>query len=390
MAARRVVPLSSFVSPHAYYSHLCKSKNAIHLFRHCFFSSNSGNACIAVEHHRSNQKTIPRSSRDHNDKFATPAKHASKASFTSDMKLVDDLLERTFSLINQPRNQTNLVAFSGGVDSSLVAYIVHHISDPMPNVNAMAVLGISPAVPEEQIKMAHEIASCVGIELVQVHTEESTDPIYIKNAGQACFACKTHLYQALLAVATTATNSFPTTTTTLFNGTNADDKLDKTRVGLVAATNYQVQSPLEYLTKEEVRRASRAVGLPNWNYAASPCLRSRLALGVEATSHHLKLIERAEQFVRAYLLVSILQHDSIGVSPETVNLRVRYLANQRAAIELDEHVLSLSIATGIATVQNELMTDSRIHDFFINELGFRQYIVRPFRSGSVSTALKLQ
>jgi len=389
MMAGGAVRLSSFASPLAYYSHLSKSKYAIRLFRNCLFSSHSSNACIVVEHHRSSEETIPRRSSDHNDKFATASKHVAKATSTSDMKLVDELLERTVSLISQQQSRTNLVAFSGGVDSSLVAYLVHRISDQLPNVDAMAVLGISPAVPEEQIKMAHEIASWIGIELVQVRTEESTDLTYIQNAGQACFACKTHLYQALLAVATTAANSFPTTTTTLFNGTNADDKLDKTRVGLVAAAKYQVQSPLEFLTKEEVRRASRAVGLPNWNHAASPCLRSRLALGVEATSHHLKLIERAEQFVRAYLLVSIL-HDSAGISPETVNLRVRFLANQRAAIELDEHVLSLLIATRIATVQNELSTDSRIHDFFINELGFRQYIVRPFRSGSVSTALKVQ
>jgi PP-loop superfamily ATP-utilizing enzyme len=69
----------------------------------------------------------------------------------------------------------------------------------------------------------------------------------------------------------------------MFNGTNSDDRQDKTRLGLVAADNFGVASPLAGLSKDEVRALAKEMELENWNHAASPCLRSRLAFGVEAT-----------------------------------------------------------------------------------------------------------
>lgn len=82
-----------------------------------------------------------------------------------------------------------------------------------------------------------------------------------------------------------------TGTLTLYNGTNLDDLSDPTRVGLLAASKFNVYSPLSKLPKVEVRKLAKHLGLPNHNYAASPCLRSRLAFGVEATSDHLRKIE---------------------------------------------------------------------------------------------------
>lgn len=323
------------------------------------------------------------------------------AILSQDTRLVDELLERT-SLLISPTG-TNLVAFSGGVDSSLVAYLVHLQKKDAVSRHNVAVLGVSPAVPKDQIEMAEDVASWIGIEFVKVYTQEGKDPTYIANSGQACFACKTHLYQALHAVADAAKSiQQKSVAVTLLNGTNADDKLDETRVGLLAAMQFKVQSPLELITKDDVRRASRAVGLPNWNYAASPCLRSRLAFGVEATAYHLKLIERAERFVRDYLLQTpLLQHQDPSncndarpdVSPNTLNLRVRFLANHRAAIELDPQILSLKLLAKstsggqITTVEDLLMTDARIQEYFKSELGFHQYIVRPFKSGSVAAVI---
>eukprot|EP00658_Telonema_sp_P-2_P006260 TRINITY_DN12394_c0_g1_i1.p1 TRINITY_DN12394_c0_g1~~TRINITY_DN12394_c0_g1_i1.p1 ORF type:complete len:149 (-),score=36.44 TRINITY_DN12394_c0_g1_i1:541-987(-) len=96
---------------------------------------------------------------------------------------------------------------------------------------------------------------------------------------------------------------------------------DLTRVGLVAADNFSVASPVDQLTKTQVRAAARAAGLPNWEVAASPCLRSRLAFGVEATATSLGIVEKGERLVRAPLK---LHH--------TDNLRLRILGPGRAAV----------------------------------------------------------
>ena len=121
--------------------------------------------------------------------------------------------------------------------------------------------------------------------------------------GYACFVCKTHLYSTLETVANevmkqqltrkeglhqpqSSNDSF-----ILYNGTNADDTLDPTRLGLIAASNFSVHSPLDQITKDEVRQAAKYLGLPNWNAAASPCLRSRLAMCIRASKDHLQAVE---------------------------------------------------------------------------------------------------
>ena len=114
----------------------------------------------------------------------------------------------------------------------------------------------------------------------------------------------------------------------LYNGTNADDLQDPTRLGLIAAERFHVQSPLRKSTKDQVRLAGRHLGLPNWNYAASPCLRSRLALGVEAIPQHLETIAVAEKHVKKTLKLDA-----------TRNFRVRLLTGNRAMVEVEDGVL---------------------------------------------------
>jgi pyridinium-3,5-biscarboxylic acid mononucleotide sulfurtransferase len=152
---------------------------------------------------------------------------------------------------------------------------------------------------------------------------------------------------------------------TLFNGTNKEDRRDPTRVGLKAAADFQVRSPIDQLTKAEVRALARALGLPNWRHAASPCLRSRLALGVPALEDHLRRVERAEGVVRRALGGAMqVQH----------NLRVRLLAGGRGAVELDAELLHV-VAPFMAEIEGEL-----------RGLGFDGGVtLRAFKSGSVST-----
>jgi len=308
---------------------------------------------------------------------------AASAPSTSDTELVDGLLERTSELVDM--SASNNIAYSGGVDSSLSAALVYEVftnrqkingnSNTSKSGNVRAVLGLSPAVPEEQVHTARKVAEKIGIELLEIETKEGNDSTYIANAGRACLACKTHLYSALEAVADAAMSPVEGDAKTdsprrvvLYNGTNADDTRDPTRLGLVAASNFRVESPLLYTTKADVRRAAKHLGLPNWDYAAAPCLRSRLAFGVEATRKHLQVVGEAERRVRAAL---DLDH--------TTNLRVRMLAKKRAMVELDEDILLAKDASNVLEREGFL-------DVF-QELGFRSYGVRSFKSGAVAAVV---
>ena len=312
------------------------------------------------------------------------------------MKLVDKLLHRTSEMIDP--YSANVVAFSGGVDSSLVAALVHRAFTDDTNHDVIlqqqqsnqtkskqsnyiiptqteskegsvqAVLGISPAVPQTQIQMARNVAQTIGISLKEVNTTEGDDKTYVKNDGYACFVCKTHLYSTLESVANEVMKQEQNVI--LYNGTNADDKLDSTRVGLIAANNFQVQSPLDKITKDQVRQAAKYLGLPNWNAAASPCLRSRLAMGVLATENHLLAVERAESFIK-----EVLQLD------ETVDARVRMLAGGKAVVELDNSIIYPEI--------ERVLQDNLFEEKCINEWGFQSFGgVRAFKTGSVAAAAK--
>lgn len=254
-------------------------------------------------------------------------------------------------------------------------------------MQTQAILGVSDAVSSHQIALARQVAEYIDIPMVEVQTNESEDAMYVKNDGSACFACKTALYSALHAVAgyaggghgnvksSTCSSVSITTDNTcnvmLFNGTNADDRKDQTRVGLQAADNFNVASPLKFVTKDEVRQAAKHLGLPNWNYAASPCLRSRLAIGVEATRDHLKMIETAENLVKRVLN----WEDDVAK-----DFRVRLLAGKRAVIELDQ-------SANIEHMQEILNTNEV--EMKLQEIGFMGGLadVRLFKSGSVATSV---
>jgi len=227
--------------------------------------------------------------------------------------------------------------------------------------------------------LARSIACNIGIDLKEVPTTEGFDVTYIENQGQACFVCKSHLYSALEAVTATvssiATSHEHTKNVIMYNGTNADDTKDPTRLGLVAAKTFSVQSPLIHTTKDDVRRAAKHMNLTNWNYAASPCLRSRLALGVEATSTHLRAVSKAEDRVR-----SVLNLD------KTINMRVRMFSGKRAVVELDEAWLALYNEENGNKIEISLKFEG-VEDYF-RELGFLGgFRVRAFKSGSVSRAI---
>jgi len=275
--------------------------------------------------------------------------------------LVDSLLQRVSSVgVPTHLQGSNIVAFSGGVDSSLAAALLH---TTLPQ-NSWACIGISAALPQDQLDLARDVAAVIGIPLKEVETTEGKDENYIANQGASCFHCKTHLYTALNTVASHAAQvakGSKKQRVVLFNGTNADDRKDPTRVGLKAAENFQVASPLSEITKEEVRIAAKALGLPNWNHAASPCLRSRLAFGVPATRNNLQRVELAEKEVRRHLSLEV-HH----------NLRVRHAGLDQAIVEIDADLMEQA-ALHFPRLEDEILA-----------LGFESVKLKAFRSGSMS------
>lgn len=182
-----------------------------------------------------------------------------------------------------------VVAFSGGADSALVAALARRVLGD----RAVAVMGISPAYPEDEIRSARATAAHIGLELVELPTGQLDDPHFLRNDGTRCYRCRVDLFTILRPFADARGIAG------ICDGTNADD-LGDWRPGLRAAAEAGVVSPLADagLSKADVRTASRALGLPTWDKPQQACLSSRIPRGVPITVAALRRVERAEAWLR--------------------------------------------------------------------------------------------
>jgi uncharacterized protein len=182
-----------------------------------------------------------------------------------------------------------LVAYSGGVDSALVAVVAHHELGE----KSLAVTADSPAVPRAQLREARELAALVGFGHEVIATAELEEDGYRTNAANRCFFCKTELYGKMTDLARRRGLRV------VLDGTNADDAVDF-RPGIAAGERQGVVSPLKEagFGKDDVRALSRAFGLPTWDKPAAACLSSRVAYGIEVTASVLARIEAGEGAVR--------------------------------------------------------------------------------------------
>ena len=218
--------------------------------------------------------------------------------------VTSSLLQRLEAVLRE-RGQV-MTAFSGGVDSTLVAAAARRV---LGKANAPAVIGDSPSLPRFEFEQARGIARDLDLELIVVRPGEQDDADYRANAGDRCYFCKTHLYESMQRLSTELGIPY------IANGTNTDDLGDH-RPGLTAADEAQVISPLieAGFGKQAVREAARELGLVNWDKPAAACLASRVPYGHEVTPKLLTQIERAEDVLRAlgFTGFRVRHHDQVA------------------------------------------------------------------------------
>ena len=196
------------------------------------------------------------------------------------------------------------VAFSGGVDSTLVAVAAHR----MLGSKALAVTAVSPALAKRELEETVSLAERFGFPHRIIHTNEMEREGYVANSPQRCYFCKTELYSQLTELADQESIKW------VVNGANTDDIGDY-RPGMVAASEHRVRSPMVEvgLTKADVRAIAKILDIPIWDKPAQPCLSSRIPYGTPVTVENLSKVEQAEDYLRGLGLreVRARHHDRL-------------------------------------------------------------------------------
>lgn len=183
-----------------------------------------------------------------------------------------------------------VVAFSGGVDSTLVLKVGFDVL----GARAKAVTAVSPTFPAQEMEEVERLSAAIGVPLQVVKTDQLQIEAFVKNDASRCFHCKTDLYR-LLSDLRDAVGFHA-----IVDGTNMDD-LGEDRPGIKAARQLGVRSPLVEagFSKADIRALAKNLGLTNWNKPAAACLSSRITRGLAITRTYLSRVERAEAFLMA-------------------------------------------------------------------------------------------
>ena len=201
--------------------------------------------------------------------------------------------------------QSVVVAFSGGVDSTLLARAA---GDALGD-RALLVTADSETYPEAELAEARRLAELMRLRHVVVRTDELANPEYARNGANRCFFCKEELFGRLAPIAEREGIG------TLVYGANMDDLGDH-RPGMKSAAERGVRAPLieAELTKREIRDLSRQLGLPTWDKPSFACLSSRFQYGDRITAEKLRQVDAAESFVRSlgFRQFRVRHHDRLA------------------------------------------------------------------------------
>jgi uncharacterized protein len=248
-----------------------------------------------------------------------------------------------------------LVAFSGGVDSTLLLKVAR---DTLGDKNVLAVTALSPLYPERELAAVKKLVETLGVKHQLIESNELEIPGFSKNPSNRCYYCKDKLFRELRDLAREEAIPF------VVEGSTLDDDQDH-RPGRIAIHELGIQSPLKEakFTKTEVRELSKGLGLSTWDKPSFACLASRFPYGEEITEEGLRMVDEAEDFL-------------FGLGFKQV--RVRHYGNLARIEVLKEEMDRL---------MNDSLREKVVSHF--KKIGYR-YItldLQGFRSGSMNEVL---